>query len=176
MLRPLRAPHLSLHPVGPRIHSQHPWFLLRGPCSSEFPAGTCYRLNRYRLSLAEMKLKHFRSLLSILPTQGKKVIVNWQAPSTEAGEKSITRTNTECSNASQASRNRAFQIGTWSNWLLLVTRPMDSTTLQLTCTVDRHTIIWVHCAPASVCSIRTCKYVESAQNSKYREALGKTKQ
>lgn len=44
--------------------------------------------------------------------------------------------------------------------------PADATALQLTCTVDRHTIIWVHCAPASVCSIRTCKYVASAQNSK----------
>lgn len=49
-------------------------------------------------------------------------------------------------------------------------------TLQLTCTIDRHTIIWVHCAPASVCSIRTCKYTESAQNSKCRMALGETKQ
>lgn len=57
-----------------------------------------------------------------------------------------------------------------------MTRPADSTTLQLTCSVDRHTIIWVHCAPASVCSIRTCKYVGSAQNSKCRLALGEAKQ
>lgn len=57
-----------------------------------------------------------------------------------------------------------------------MTCPADSTTLQLTCTVDRHTIIWVRCAPASVCSIRTCKYMEGAQNSKCRMAVGGAKQ
>lgn len=57
-----------------------------------------------------------------------------------------------------------------------MTCPADSTTLQLTCTVDRHTIIWVRCAPASVCSIRTCKYMEGAQNSKCGLAVGGAKQ
>lgn len=57
-----------------------------------------------------------------------------------------------------------------------MTCPADSTTLQLTCTVDRHTIIWVRCAPASVCSIRTCKYMEGAQNSKCGMAVGGAKQ
>lgn len=70
----------------------------------------------------------------------------------------------------------AFQTGTWSNWLLSCDPSRGLTTLQLTCTVDRHTIIWVHCAPAGVCSIRTCKYTESAQNNKCGMALGEIKQ
>lgn len=57
-----------------------------------------------------------------------------------------------------------------------MTHPVDSTALQLTCTADRHTIIWVHSAPASVCSIRTCKYVTSAQNSKCGAGMGEAKQ
>lgn len=54
----------------------------------------------------------------------------------------------------------------------VVTHPADSTTLQLTCSADRHTIIRVHCGPASVCSVRTCEHMESARNSKYRWLSG----
>lgn len=63
-------------PSRTRVHSQHPWFLLGNPSAPEFPVGTCYRLNRYRLNSAQMKLERFRSFVVNSPNTGKKVIVN----------------------------------------------------------------------------------------------------
>lgn len=118
LCRPQQARRQSLLPLGPRFTpAQHPCFLLGGPSSPELAVGTRYRLNRYRLSSAPTKL-NTSGPCGQFSQHREKGNCQLTSPSTEAGGKSIARTNTSVLMPVRIPGAGAFQIGTRSNWLL----------------------------------------------------------